>query len=344
MWPWGDYRRTITEVTAVEGKRVTVEDPLRIEFPVIDGSYVQKAGFLDRCGVEDLEIEQTQRLWTNGVFMVWAWESWLRRVDVTMAGRHPFYINFGKRCEIRDCEFDRTWYDLGGGTAYLGFERDYDCLMENVTSRHMRHGPNLQWAASGNVFRNCHFIGSDAQFHAGWTHENLFENCVVDSTYENGSYGYGIYSSSPEAGFHGPTGPRNVVYNCDITSPSVGFWMGGMNENTIVAYNRFIVGKGPAIAMKHASFDHIIRGNVFVVQEPWPAVFYVGTRDCIGVELIDNTVIGPVSVLVTGQARPLVERGNRVRRHGNIERPLPEVPSIFAWQREHGARQLAERP
>ncbi len=74
---------------------------------------------------------------------------------------------------------------------------------------------------------------------------------MVDSSFENGSYGYGIYSSSPEAGFHGPTGPRNVVYNCDITSPAVGFWMGGMNENHIVVYNRFIVGKGPGIAMKH---------------------------------------------------------------------------------------------
>ena len=93
----------------------------------------------------------------------------------------------------------------------------------------------------------------------------------------------------PEAGFHGPTGPRNVIYNCDITSPSIGFWMGGMNENHIVVYNRSIVGKGPGIAMRHASFDHIIRGNVFVVREPWPAVFYPGTQDCIGVELIDNS-------------------------------------------------------
>lgn len=341
--PWGDYRRSITAITAVEGPRVTLEDPLRIEFPVIDGAYVQRAEFIEHAGVEDLALEQTVRLWTNGVFHVWAWEGWLQRVDITMAGRHPFYMNFVKRGEVRDCVFNHTWYDLGGGTAYVGFEWDYDCLMERVTTRGMRHGPNVQWAASGNVFRQCHFIGSDAQYHAGWTHENLFEECVVDSSYDQGSYGYGIYSSSPEAGFHGPTGPRNVVYNCDIISPSVGFWMGGMNENFIVAYNRFIVGRGPAIALKHASFDHIIRGNVFVVHEPWPAVFYFGTRDCLGVELIDNTVIGPVAVLTTGEAKPLLEQGTVVRRHGNIERPRPAVPSIFAWQQEHGARQLAER-
>ena len=81
-----------------------------------------------------------------------------------------------------------------------------------------------------------------------------------------------------------------------------------------------------------------------MVREPWPAVFYLGTRDCIGVELTDNTVVGPVSVLVTGQAKPLVEKGNVVRRNGNIERPQPEVPSIFVWQQEHGAEQLAGRP
>jgi hypothetical protein len=341
--PWGDYRRAITTITAVADDRVTLEDPLRIAFPVLDGAYVQRAEFIEHAGVEDLALEQTVRLWTNGVFHLWAWEGWLQRVNITRAGRHPFYMNFGKRCEVRDAVFDHTWYDLGGGTSYVGFERDYDCLMENVTTRGMRHGPNLQWAASGNVFRRCHFIGSDAQYHAGWTHENLFEECVVDSSYDQGSYGYGIYSSSPEAGFHGPTGPRNVVYNCDIISPSVGFWMGGMNENFIVAYNRFIVGRGPAIALKHASFDHIIRGNVFVVHEPWPAVFYFGTRDCLGVELIDNTVIGPVSALIAGEAKPLLERSTLVRRHGNFERPRPTVPSIFAWQQEHGARQLAER-
>lgn len=341
--PWGDYRRNISRVTRVDGDTVTLEDPLRLPFPVVDGAYVQKADFIDRVGVEDLQIEQAQRLWTNGVYYLWAWEPWLNEVDVTMAGRHSYYMNFTKRGEIRDCVFDRTWYDVGGGTSYIGFERAYDCLMEGVTTRHMRHAPNLQWAAAGNVIRNSHFIDSDAQFHAGWTNENLIENCVIESSYQNGSYGFGIYSSAPEAGAHGPTGPRNVIYNCDISSPSIGFRMGGMNENTIVAYNRFTVGKGPAITMRHASFDHIIRGNVFIVLEPWPSVFTLATRDCIGVELIDNIIIGPVSVLVTGQAKPLVDRGNTVRRSGLNQRPKPEVPSIFAWQQEYGARQLAER-
>lgn len=341
--PWGDYRRNISRVTGVNGDTITLEDPLRLPFPVVDGAYVQPADFIDRVGVEDLEIEQAQKLWTNGVFYLWAWEPWLNEVDITMAGRHSYYMNFTKRGEIRNCVFDRTWYDTGGGTSYIGFERGFDCLMEGVTTRHMRHAPNLQWSAAGNVFRNCHFVDSDAQYHAGWTNENLFENCVIESSYNNGSYGFGVYSSAPEAGAHGPTGPRNVIYNCDITSPSIGFRMGGMNENTIVVYNRFSVGKGPAITMRHASFDHIIRGNVFIVLEPWPSVFTLATRDCIGVEFIDNTIIGPATVLFTGQAKPLVDRGNTVRRSGLNERPKPEVPSIFAWQQEHGARQLAER-
>ena len=341
--PWGNYRRNIYEVVSRKGDRIRLNQPLRLDFPVVDGSTIQEIQCVERSGVEALRIVQPRKLWTNGINLFYAWECWIDGVHVDRAGRHSYYTGFSKKCEIRNSVFDDVWFKQGGGSGYIGFERAYDCLVDSIVTYHMRHAPNLQWAASGNVIRRSQFIDSDGQWHAGWTNENLFEGISISSGWDNGNYGYGLYSSSPEAGFHGPTGPRNVVYNCDINAPSVGLWMGGMNENFIIAYNRFINSKGPAIYGKHASFNHVIRGNLFVALDPFPAVFYFASEDCIGIEIVNNRIIGPASVLTGGPAKIEVLEGNTIEAVGDIMPPKPEIPSIFEWQRENGRAQLEER-
>ncbi|MDH7569271.1 MAG: glycosyl hydrolase family 28-related protein, partial [Armatimonadota bacterium] len=115
---WGEYRRGEYLVEAVNGNRVRLNQPLRIEFPVIDGSYVEEIRPLRRCGVEDFRIEQTQNLWTSGIVFSNAWECWARGVTVKKAGRFPLYFVNAKWGEIRDCVLDDAWDKGGGGTAY----------------------------------------------------------------------------------------------------------------------------------------------------------------------------------------------------------------------------------
>jgi hypothetical protein len=113
--------------------------------------------------------------------------------------------------------------------------------------------------------------------------------------------------------------------------------MGGMNESWLILHNLFVVGRGPGVVARTASFDHLIQGNVFVLLEPEPAAIYLGTPDCIGVELIDNRFYGPVRQLAGGAIAPAVERGNRIRASGQSERPRPAVRSIFEWQQAQRA-------
>ena len=54
---WGMYRRYEVIIEDVQDKTITLNQPLRIEFPVIDGSYVQKVMPIQRCGIEDLYLE-----------------------------------------------------------------------------------------------------------------------------------------------------------------------------------------------------------------------------------------------------------------------------------------------
>ena len=237
-----------------------------------------------------------------------------------------------KWCEIRDCFFDDAWFKGGGGTAYVGWERSWDCLMENVETRVMRHAPLYQWAASGCVIRKSVFHESDAQWHSGWTNENLLEQCVVTSVRDHGSYGYGMWASPPEDRAHGPNGPRNVVYNCDISSPRAGLWMGGMNENWLILHNRFVVEKGQGVFARTNSTDHIIRGNVFVLKDNRSPMVHLDTPDCRGTELIDNVLYGGNGRFNAGAAEPVVSRGNRAHPLAEAPRPKPAVPSIYEWQ------------
>ncbi|MBM3500726.1 MAG: hypothetical protein FJX74_18870 [Armatimonadetes bacterium] len=332
--PWGAYRQARLVIERIEGNRVFVNQPLRIEFPVIDGSYVQEVGPIRRCGIESLRIEQTQNLWISGVVFSGAWECWARDVRVDKCGRWPVYALDAKWCEIRDCVFNDAWFKGGGGTAYVGWEFASDCLMDGIETFAMRHAPCVQWAASGCVIRRGVFHDSDAQWHSGWTNENLFEQCVVESRYGNGGYGYGAWASPPEDTAHGPNGPRNVVYNCDLSSPKTGLWMGGMNENWLILYNRFIVDSGPAVFAKTFSFDHLLLGNVFVVKSAVHPALTLDTADCLGVELARNRLYGGCGELYQGVPDLAREEGNEaLPLTGDAPRPEPAVPSIFEWQR-----------
>jgi len=332
---WGTYRLYEVIVRDVEDNTVKINQPLRIEFPVIDGSYVRKVLPIQHCGVESLYLEQTENLWISGVVFYHGWNCWAKDVTVKKCGRFPVYGSMAKWCEIRDCVFDDAWFKGGGGTAYTGWDRCWDCLMENVETYKMRHAPLFQWAASGCVIRKSIFHESDGQWHSGWTHENLIEQCVIKSVRGHGGYGYGMWASPPEDAAHGPNGPRNVVYNCDVRSPRTGVWMGGMNENWLILYSRFIVDKGPGVFAKTASFDHIIKGNVFVLKDKKSPMVLLRSSDCIGNEIIENKLCGGNGQFVSGSAKASVLKGNEAHPLPDASRPTPDVPSIYEWQQQH---------
>jgi hypothetical protein len=331
---WGLYRFYEVVITDIRNKTIAINQPLRIEFPVIDGSYVQKVVPIQRCGIESLRIDQTENLWISGVIFSNGWNCWARNVTVKKCGRFPVYGSMAKWCEIRDCVFDDAWFKGGGGTAYTGWDRCWDCLMEKVETFKMRHAPLFQWAASGCVIRKSVFHESDGQWHAGWTNENLIEQCVIESARGHGGYGYGMWASPPEDTAHGPNGPRNVVYNCDVSSPRAGLWMGGMNENWLILHNRFVVASGPGVFARTASFDHIIRGNVFVVRDGKSPMVSLGTSDCIGAEIIGNRLYGGNGRFVAGSGKPAVASDNKALPLGDAPRPIPKVPSIYEWQQQ----------
>lgn len=196
----------------------------------------------------------------------------------------------------------------------------------------MRHAPLFQWAASGCVIRKSVFHESDGQWHAGWTNENLIEQCVIESVRGHGGYGYGMWSSPPQDAAHGPNGPRNVVYNCDVSSERAGIWMGGMNENWLILHNRFIVDNGPGVSAETVSFDHIIKDNVFVLKDNKSPMVTLGTPDCTGIEIIGNRLYGGNGRFLAGKVSQTLVKDNKSFPLGEAPRPAPKVASIYEWQ------------
>jgi len=108
--------------------------------------------------------------------------------------------------------------------------------------------------------------------------------------------------------------------------------MGGVNENWLILYGRFIVEKGPGVFAKTTSFDHIIKDNVFVLKDSSSPMVHLATADCIGTEIIGNILSGGNGEFVAGPGKAEVLKDNRVLALQDVPRPTPAVPSIYEWQ------------
>jgi hypothetical protein len=337
---WG-IRINAYEAQAIRGDSIAIGQPLRIDFPVVDGAYIRKIMPVERCGIEDMTVEHACRMPFDTLNSHWAWNCWARCVSVVKCGRSGVHFREAKWCEVRDCDFDgfdpavhrahENWW------AYGGFTCAWDCLMENTACHRFRHAPQVQFGAQGNVIRNSTFEGSDAQWHAGWSTENLFENCTIGPSGPYGSYGYGMYSTPSHDTTHGPNGPRNVVYNCDVKSDRDGVCAWGLSEGWLFLHNRFNVAAGCGFLASEGFFDAIVRGNVFILKNTQSPMVLLQTPDCVGIDLIGNTLVGGSGNIADGAVKPAVDKDNRTLPAWKWDEPLPnrpkaDPPSIYEWQ------------
>jgi hypothetical protein len=320
----------------VDGTTVTIRQPARIDYPADQGARGESVYPIRNSGIEDLTYIQRFRHWTHGIVIDTGYHCWMRNIRVEKAGRNPIDISGSKQVEVRDGEFNDAWYLGGGGTGYVTFTDTSDCLMENLLTRRLRHAPNAQWGAQGNVFRNSTFIQSDAQFHMGWAVENLFENCSIDAATGSGSYGYGLFVQQPEVSIHGPGGgPRNVIWGNRFTSPKSGVFLGGSNPGWMLLYNHFVVESGPGMVFLEGVHDLLVLQNHIEMRAAVEPAFHL-MGPAPGIELRGNVIVSRSGILFDGPHAPALWEGNEIRTDTGtpLEPPTPPVPSIFEWQRQ----------
>ncbi len=331
-------------------------------------SWVQAMRPVQGCAVEDLVLEQTHRMWFCGIAFSTAMNCWVRNVRVERVGRDPLRME-GIMNEVRDCELlDPLWANnVGGGSGYL--HGSSFGLYDNIYTRTLRHSPNVT-GNTGCVFRNSRFFSSDMQWHQNWGVAHLFENCTVDALSGTGSYGYAAFAQRSLADIHGPgMGPRNCIYNCDLTGSKGGIFLGGKSEYPLILHNRVRAWSGPGLILRYHVFDGIILGNVFAVQNRFdPAVLFgedepdksrlsrgadgktppphplLGTANP-GNDFLDNTLYGGSGDFADGAPAYGRVKAEWRRSHGNRAlpwaadppRPTPAMASVFETQRAHPA-------
>ncbi len=338
-WKGIDFR---AEVAAVDGRRITLVQPVRFDFPLEDKPFLKKLDPVKGSGIEnmtlsqvgDIQIELKMRTVSFGN----AFNCRAANLVIDRPGTSGIYGSRLKNCEFTDCRMTRPWRTKFGGLAYTGWDRSFDCLIANVETDSMRHAPLFNWSCSGNVVTGSTFHESDAQWHTGWCHDNLIENStIITTTNQFNSYGWAFFAVPTADAEHGGIGPRNVVYNCDATSFRGGLHMGGYNGEWIIAYNKIYTTKGPGVLERLGAYQNRFIGNVFVLDDPSSPAFYLESLDNRSDIIRDNTLYGGNGVLVAGPAVPAENRGNQAlpRRESKlVPRPQAPVPSIYHYQKE----------
>jgi hypothetical protein len=74
-------------VAAIEGNRVLLVEPIRIDMPSV--SNVRRLSMIRHSGVEDLTLEQTSKHWTNLLGFSGDYACWVRGVKLVNAGVFP---------------------------------------------------------------------------------------------------------------------------------------------------------------------------------------------------------------------------------------------------------------
>ena len=168
----------------------------------------------------------------HGIVFKWAAHSWVRNVQIEMAGSHPIVTEVAKNLRVERVQLRGSWNKGKGGNGYFRGSRVWDSVFGCNVSRGLRHF-TLQWSSSGNVVYGNDF-DSDLNLHGGWERHNLFEANVVHVPFEHASGRCTVNCGSepPDEGtwfpiwwgagakagnWSGATGPQNVFFRNVLT-------------------------------------------------------------------------------------------------------------------------------
>jgi len=336
------------------------------------GSYVRPAGMIQWCGVEDMRIEtevfdlytnNPEHMKTSGVHFGYAYACWVKNVHVRYAGSIPVHFYDAKNIEVREVNGDNA-YNLGvGGNGYLPLWRTADGLMIDITADSLRHAPNFQAFANGCVYKDSYFEDQNGEWHGQYTMENMFENITIKSI--DGERGTTVLVSNSlddNAGGHDAHMHGQVVYNCDLQIPKencINMRIGGLCENWIIAYNRIINNwKQPVVTIGDYADPLIFIGNeigmmgysgyttgresiIQFTEKGWDTIsesYDAGIAPHFeDVRFIDNNFHGVPTAYVWSNfpASGVTETNTTITESFTMpDRPAPNIPSIFDYQRD----------
>lgn len=144
-------RGQIVNVTGVAGTTITFTPALYTAYSATP--WASRVTATTRAGVEDLMIFATNSLNMRNVWIQGGVECWLWNVGCDFADGDHVTIDFGYRCEIRQCWFRECFQHVSGNwDSQIGLrcKTTGTLVIDNILER-LHSSILLEWGAAGNV-------------------------------------------------------------------------------------------------------------------------------------------------------------------------------------------------
>ncbi len=187
-------RGQLLRVTAVDDDTITVDTPVRLEYPSLRWPRVELLRAVEGAGLEDLTIENdatTGAHWTTAFW--YAASCWLRNCELARIPDVACWVWNSRWVTVESC-YVHDARDYSGGKAY-GVNlctHATDCLVTDNIFQRLRHSMLAHFGASGNVFSYNYSLApamSDLSLHGRYPYMNLFEGNLAAQAYVDGAWG-----------------------------------------------------------------------------------------------------------------------------------------------------------
>ncbi len=205
----------IVHITAINGNKLTFENPLRIKYTPSLTPQIRKWIPRTFVGVEDLNITRIDTGLPIGGYQISfqnARNCWVKGVESSHSVGAHVSMDVCSEITVSGCYFhDAYAYDGSDTRGYgvLMIQHTGQCLVENNVFKHLRHSVIVKQGANGNVagYNFCtdeyrvEFptdAGADLTGHGHYSFANLFEGNIVNTIMIDSTWG--------------PTGPYTTFY------------------------------------------------------------------------------------------------------------------------------------
>ena len=240
-----NYFFQIVKITKINGNDISIEKPLRLDFPSSNKPVLQKINPVQHVGIESLKIKRIDATsaQTSNIFFNYAVNCWVKGVEMENCNYAHITLQSSANITVSG-NYLHDAFDYGsGGKAYgvvLQFGASDNFIYDNI-AKHLRHSFLLQAAANGNVI--AYNYSYDPYWKQSWLPANAAGDIVLHGNYPYTNLIEGnIIQNLVIDNSHGINGPSNTFFRNRIEN--YGVVMNGNSGDNMNFLANEITGQG----------------------------------------------------------------------------------------------------
>lgn len=267
-WSYNSFFQ-IVKIASISGNNISLEKPLRLDFPLKNNPVFVKINPVMNIGIESVKIKRfdaTPSNQTSNVFFNFAVNCWIKGVEFENANYAHITLQSSANVTVSG-NYLHDAFDYGsGGKGYgvvMQFGAGDNFIYDNI-AKHLRHSFLLQAQANGNVVAYNYSYDTywketwlpdnaagDIVLHGNYSYTNLFEGNIVQNIVIDNS--------------HGANGPFNTFFRNRIEN--YGVVMNGSAGEHMNSFANEITGSGILKGLYGFTGDNVeiannIKGNI----------------------------------------------------------------------------------